>query len=78
MSVSTLLVDSLLVRCLLLPACLRLLGRRAWWLPSSLAWLHGSEGRGVAGIGWRRRCWSSRKRAAGTFVEIPRTCGADR
>jgi uncharacterized membrane protein YdfJ with MMPL/SSD domain len=51
MSVSTLLVDSLLVRCPLLSACLLLLGRRAWWLPSSLAWLHGSEGRGVAGIG---------------------------
>jgi RND superfamily putative drug exporter len=35
------LVDSLLVRCLLLPASLRLLGARAWWLPSPLARLHG-------------------------------------
>ena len=34
------LVDSLLVRCLLLPASLRLLGPRAWWLPSPLARLH--------------------------------------
>src|SRR5262249_59089308 len=35
------LVDSVLVRCLLLPASLRLLGRRTWWLPSPLARLHG-------------------------------------
>jgi uncharacterized membrane protein YdfJ with MMPL/SSD domain len=34
------LADSVLVRCLLLPACLRLLGPRAWWLPSPLARLH--------------------------------------
>jgi RND superfamily putative drug exporter len=34
------LVDSVLVRCLLLPAVLRLLGGRAWWLPPSLARLH--------------------------------------
>jgi RND superfamily putative drug exporter len=34
------LVDSVLVRCLLLPASLRLLGRWAWWLPSLLARLH--------------------------------------
>jgi uncharacterized membrane protein YdfJ with MMPL/SSD domain len=38
------LVDSVLVRCLLLPASLRLLGRRAWWLPSPLARLHGRIG----------------------------------
>jgi uncharacterized membrane protein YdfJ with MMPL/SSD domain len=31
------LVDAALVRCLLLPASLRLLGRRAWWLPAPLA-----------------------------------------
>jgi uncharacterized membrane protein YdfJ with MMPL/SSD domain len=34
------LVDSVLVRCLLLPACLQVLGRRAWWLPPSLTRLH--------------------------------------
>ena len=34
------LFDSVLVRCLLLPASLRLLGRHAWWLPSPLARLH--------------------------------------
>ena len=34
------LVDSLFVRCLLLPACLRLLGGQAWWLPPSLTRLH--------------------------------------
>jgi uncharacterized membrane protein YdfJ with MMPL/SSD domain len=38
------LVDSVLIRCLLLPASLRLLGRRAWWLPSPLARLHGRIG----------------------------------
>jgi uncharacterized membrane protein YdfJ with MMPL/SSD domain len=38
------LVDSVLVRCLLLPASLRLLGGRAWWLPSPLARLHGRIG----------------------------------
>jgi uncharacterized membrane protein YdfJ with MMPL/SSD domain len=34
------LVDSMLGRCLLLPACLRLLGGQAWWLPPSLTRLH--------------------------------------
>jgi uncharacterized membrane protein YdfJ with MMPL/SSD domain len=38
------LVDSVLVRCLLLPASLRLLGPRAWWLPSPLVRLHGRIG----------------------------------
>jgi uncharacterized membrane protein YdfJ with MMPL/SSD domain len=34
------LADSVLVRCLLLPSSLALLGRHAWWLPSSLRRLH--------------------------------------
>jgi uncharacterized membrane protein YdfJ with MMPL/SSD domain len=34
------LADSLLVRCLLLPAMLSLLGRHTWWLPPALARLH--------------------------------------
>jgi RND superfamily putative drug exporter len=34
------LIDSLLVRCLLLPAALTLLGPRVWWLPTSLGRLH--------------------------------------
>jgi RND superfamily putative drug exporter len=34
------LVDAVLVRCLLLPATLALLGRQTWWLPSSLSRLH--------------------------------------
>jgi uncharacterized membrane protein YdfJ with MMPL/SSD domain len=34
------LVDAVLVRCLLLPAALRLCGERAWWLPPSLARIH--------------------------------------
>jgi uncharacterized membrane protein YdfJ with MMPL/SSD domain len=33
-------VDSLLVRCLLLPASLRLLSPQIWWLPAPLARLH--------------------------------------
>jgi len=35
------LADALLVRCLLLPASLRLAGRRAWWLPAPLGRFHG-------------------------------------
>jgi uncharacterized membrane protein YdfJ with MMPL/SSD domain len=38
------LVDAVLVRCLLLPASLRLLGPSVWWLPSRLARLHGRIG----------------------------------
>jgi RND superfamily putative drug exporter len=38
------LVDSVLVRCLLLPASLQLLGPSAWWLPSPLARVHGRIG----------------------------------
>ena len=30
------LVDALLIRCVIVPAVLRLLGTRAWWLPRSL------------------------------------------
>ncbi|MFV2174890.1 MMPL family transporter [Actinomadura sp. LOL_016] len=30
------LVDAVLIRCLLVPAAMRLLGRRAWWLPGPL------------------------------------------
>jgi putative drug exporter of the RND superfamily len=37
-------VDAVLVRCLLLPASLRLLGGRTWWLPSPLKRLHGRIG----------------------------------
>src|SRR5262249_18752089 len=38
------LVDAVLVRCLLLPASLRLLGGSAWWLPAALARLHARIG----------------------------------
>jgi uncharacterized membrane protein YdfJ with MMPL/SSD domain len=34
------LADALLVRCLLLPAALRLLGPHAWWLPATLRRFH--------------------------------------
>jgi RND superfamily putative drug exporter len=31
------LVDALVIRCLLVPAVMALLDRRAWWLPGALA-----------------------------------------
>ncbi|MGP3989833.1 MMPL family transporter [Streptomyces sp. 3N207] len=31
------LLDALVIRCLIVPAAMRLLGRRAWWLPAPLA-----------------------------------------
>lgn len=31
------LLDAVVIRCLIVPAALRLLGRRAWWLPAPLA-----------------------------------------
>jgi putative drug exporter of the RND superfamily len=33
---SAILIDALIIRCLLVPAIMQLLGRRAWWLPASL------------------------------------------
>jgi RND superfamily putative drug exporter len=30
------LLDALVIRCLLVPALMQLLGRRAWWFPSWL------------------------------------------
>ena len=33
------LLDSTVVRCVLVPAIMELLGRAAWWLPSWLRWL---------------------------------------
>jgi putative drug exporter of the RND superfamily len=32
-------LDATIVRCVLLPASMRLLGDRNWWLPSWLGWL---------------------------------------
>jgi RND superfamily putative drug exporter len=34
---SAVLLDALIIRCLLVPAIMELLGRRAWWMP---AWLN--------------------------------------
>jgi RND superfamily putative drug exporter len=42
------LIDATVVRGVVLPACLALLGERAWYLPSWLAWL---PGRNLAGEG---------------------------
>jgi RND superfamily putative drug exporter len=33
------LLDSTVVRCVLVPSIMELLGRAAWWLPSWLRWL---------------------------------------
>jgi RND superfamily putative drug exporter len=33
------LIDATLIRCLLLPATMSLLGERNWWLPRFLAWI---------------------------------------
>lgn len=58
------LADSLLVRCLLFPASLTLLGHRTWWLPPALARLQPRIARHdddsapeLAGLPPRDRCW---------------------
>jgi RND superfamily putative drug exporter len=44
---AAILLDATVVRCVLVPATMKLLGRRNWWLPGKLAWLPdvGVEGR---------------------------------
>jgi putative drug exporter of the RND superfamily len=46
---AAILLDATVVRCVLVPAAMKLLGRHNWWLPRSLAWLPelGVEGRGA-------------------------------
>jgi RND superfamily putative drug exporter len=57
------LLDALVIRCLIVPAVLRLLGRRAWWLPGAPA----AEGR--AGTpAMRGRRGSSRTDARTTYL----------
>jgi RND superfamily putative drug exporter len=36
---AAILLDATLVRCVLVPATMKLLGRWNWWLPRGLAWL---------------------------------------
>jgi uncharacterized membrane protein YdfJ with MMPL/SSD domain len=38
------LLDATIIRALLVPATMRLLGRRAWWAPSRLSWFSGRLG----------------------------------
>src|SRR5664279_1943705 len=38
------LIDATIIRALLVPATMRLLGQRAWWAPSRVAWLSGRLG----------------------------------
>jgi RND superfamily putative drug exporter len=44
---AAILLDATLVRCVLVPATMKLLGRHNWWLPRRLEWLPelGVEGR---------------------------------
>ena len=51
------LVDATLVRMVLVPAFLHLLGRWTWWAPKWLSWLHGlsETGEGAAAAVGRRR-----------------------
>jgi RND superfamily putative drug exporter len=54
------LADATLVRMVLVPACVHLLGRWTWWAPKPLAWLRdrsatGEEGAATVG----RRRWVS-------------------
>jgi RND superfamily putative drug exporter len=39
---AAILIDATVIRGVLLPATLALLGDRAWYLPRSLGWMHGS------------------------------------
>ena len=43
------LIDATVVRGILLPACLALLGERSWYLPRWLRWLPGRPGPPAAG-----------------------------
>jgi RND superfamily putative drug exporter len=44
---AAILIDATLVRAVLLPATMKLLGERNWWLPRGLSWLpHGRVGQG--------------------------------
>jgi RND superfamily putative drug exporter len=50
------LIDATVVRGIILPAALAVLGERAWYLPSWLAWLPGERARGTDGaVGPARR-----------------------
>jgi RND superfamily putative drug exporter len=42
--VMAVLVDATIVRCLLVPATMTLLGNANWWAPKPLRWLHGKVG----------------------------------
>jgi len=41
-------IDATIVRILIVPAVMRLLGRTNWWAPLPLAWLHRRIGAGKA------------------------------
>jgi RND superfamily putative drug exporter len=59
--VVALLVDAILVRLLLVPATLRLLGRHNWWAPGPLSRLYGRYGCA------RTTRWSRRPRRSTTW-----------
>jgi RND superfamily putative drug exporter len=43
-----LLIDATIVRGVLVPACMKLLGRRNWYLPGWLSWLPDAHVEGTA------------------------------
>ncbi|MFL6124819.1 MMPL family transporter [Actinophytocola sp.] len=45
------MIDATLIRGVLVPAGMRLLGRAAWWSPKPLRWLHGKIGLSESGAG---------------------------
>ena len=51
-------LDATLVRLLLIPAAMRLLGERNWYLPGWLSWLPNAGRRTAASPRCDRRCWS--------------------
>ena len=47
---AAILIDATVIRGVLLPATLALLGERTWYLPRWLAWLPGGQGRHAAAV----------------------------
>jgi RND superfamily putative drug exporter len=47
------LIDAFVIRGLLVPALMALLGKWNWWSPRPLRWLHGRIGRAPTALGWR-------------------------
>ena len=59
-----LLVDATIVRCVLVPASMKLLGERNWYLPSWLSWLPDVHVEGHAGLNRQNRTLPAARRPA--------------